>query len=240
MAKDITDYVKKCPECQRFKITGKKSYGKLPLTTFDRSKPWDVVHVDMIGLWTVNFTQVRDNVTTTIKVKAITMVERATSWSEFAVARTVTVEHVALLFDNGWLCRYPRPKIVVHDNGGEFNGFEIQETMSSYTIIAKPTTVKNPCANSVAERVHLTMTDMSRTQEFSRHDWFEVMDQLLQSVIIMDWEYLKDKHRKSSRIANESENKSRPEKVYKKGDKVLIVLDRMDRGAKFNSHWIRY
>ena len=108
--------------------------------------------------------------------------------------------------------------------------------MSSYAIVAKPTTVKNARANSAAERVHLTMSDMLRTQEFSGHDWFEVMDQLLQSVVIMDWEYLKDKHRKSSRIANESENKSRLEKVYKKGGKALIALDRMDRGAKFNSH----
>ena len=56
MAKDIADYVKKCSKYQRFKITGKKNYGKIPLTTFDRSKSWDVVHMDMIGPWTVNFT----------------------------------------------------------------------------------------------------------------------------------------------------------------------------------------
>ena len=137
--------------------------------------------------------------------------------------------------------------------------------LSRYAIVAKPTTVKNPRANSVAERVHLTMADMLRTQEFSGHDWFEVMDQLLQSVawairatvstvtkfspgqlafghdmimqtkVIVDWEFLKDKRRKSSRIANERENKSRIDKVYKKGDKVLIILNRMDRGAKLNS-----
>ena len=72
--------------------------------------------------------------------------------------------------------------MIVHDNGGEFNGFEFQEMLSSYAIVAKSTTVKNPCANSVAERVHLTKADMLRTQEFSGHDWFEVMNQILQSV----------------------------------------------------------
>ena len=46
---------------------------------------------------------------------------------------------------------------------------------------------------------------------------------------------MKDKRRKSSRIANERENKSRITKVYKKGDKVLIILNRIDRGAKLNS-----
>ena len=57
----------------------------------------------------------------------------------------------------------------------------------------------------------------------------------MQTKVIMDWEYLKDKRRKLSRIANERENKSRIEKVYKKGYKVLIVLDRMERRAKLNS-----
>ena len=57
----------------------------------------------------------------------------------------------------------------------------------------------------------------------------------MQTKVILDWEYLKDKRQKSSRIANERENKNRIEKVYKKGYKVLIVLDRMDRRAKLNS-----
>ena len=60
-------------------------------------------------------------------------------------------------------------------------------------------------------------------------------DMIIQITIIVHWEYLKDKHRQSSRIANDRENKGRIEKVYKKGDKMLIVLDRMDRGAKLNS-----
>ena len=108
MATDIAEFVKKCPECQCFKITGKKNNGNLPLSNFDRNKPWDVVHVDMIEPWNINFTQVRGNVTTIFKkeFKALTMVERATSWPEFAVARTFTAEHVSLLFDKDWLCRY--------------------------------------------------------------------------------------------------------------------------------------
>ena len=57
---------------------------------------------------------------------------------------------------------------------------------------------------------------------------------IMQTKVIVEWGYLQDKCRKSSRIANERENKSRIEKVYKKGDKVLIVLVRMDRGTKLN------
>ena len=58
---------------------------------------------------------------------------------------------------------------------------------------------------------------------------------IMQTKVIVDWKYLKDKRRKSSRIANKRKNKSRIAKVYKKEDKVLIILNRMDRGAKLNS-----
>ena len=73
--------------------------------------------------------------------KALIIVERTTSWPEFSVARTFTAENVVLIFDKAWLYRYPRPKMVVQDNGGDFNGFKFQEMMSSYAIIAKSTTV---------------------------------------------------------------------------------------------------
>ena len=60
-------------------------------------------------------------------------------------------------------------------------------------------------------------------------------DMIIQTKIIVDWEHLKDKRRKPSHIDNDRENKGIIETFYKKGDKVLIVLDRMDRGAKLNS-----
>ena len=66
---------------------------------------------------------------------------------------------IARLFDQEWLCRYPRPARVIHDNGNEFLGAEFQEMLHSFDITPKPTTVKNPQANSVIERVHLTIGD---------------------------------------------------------------------------------
>ena len=48
-----------------------------------------------------------------------------------------------------------------------------------------PTTVKNPTANSVVERVHLTMGDMLRTKSFQANDtwtWHDEIDSILQSI----------------------------------------------------------
>ena len=67
--------------------------------------------------------------------------------------------------DSEWLDRYPRPIRCIHDNGTEFTGEAFQELLRSYGVKAKTTTVKNPHANTIHERVHLLMAEMIRTQK---------------------------------------------------------------------------
>lgn len=40
----------------------------------------------------------------TEEVNAFTIIDQATSWLEFILARSFTFDHVAFLFDNNWLC----------------------------------------------------------------------------------------------------------------------------------------
>ena len=110
------------------------------------------------------------------------MVDKATTWPEILSAPTKDSEFISQLFDRTWLCRYPRPVKVVHDNGGEFTGFEFQEMLSSYGIKGVPTTVKNPRSNSAAERMHLTAADILRTMIFSGNNWQVQLETCLQSV----------------------------------------------------------
>ena len=61
-------------------------------------------------------------------------------------------------------------------------GCEFQELLNFYGIIAVPTTVKNPQANAFAERVHLTMGDMLRDEDFildPRLTWRDEVDNIL-------------------------------------------------------------
>ena len=57
-----------------------------------------------------------------------------------------------LIVDHEWFCRYPRPRMAIYDNGSEFQS-EFLELLHSYGIIPKPTTIKNPRANCVVERI---------------------------------------------------------------------------------------
>jgi transposase InsO family protein len=260
----ITNHVKTCDTCQTSKITAPKKYGKIPLPTDTITDPWDHVHVDMIGPWTVSFTQASR--TTTEQVKALTIIDKGTGWVEFVPTVTFLSKHVAELFDSAWLCRYPRPSTITFDNGGEFVGSEFQELISSYGINPSPTTVKNPQGNAICERVHLTMGDMLRTITFTGDDWFHEHNQTLQSVawavrstvtangyspgqlvfsrdmilstkVKIDWERIKTLKQAAAVKNNSKENTSRIDHKYQVGDKVLIVLDATERRSqsKLNS-----
>ena len=56
--------------------------------------------------------------------------------------------------DAQWLCCFPRPLQCVYDNGKEFLGKEFAELLDSYSIDKCPTTIHNPQANVILERVH--------------------------------------------------------------------------------------
>ena len=116
------------------------------------------------------------------EAEALTIIDRGSSWPEIVATDSKDSQLISELFDNEWLCRYPRPVRVIHDNGSEFIGVEFQEMLSSYGIQAAPTSVKNPRGNSIVERMHLTAGDMLRTSEFDGNNWKYELNRTLQAV----------------------------------------------------------
>ncbi|KAL7476881.1 hypothetical protein ACHAW6_002712, partial [Cyclotella cf. meneghiniana] len=91
---------------------------------------------------------------------------------------------VATKFDINWLCCYPRPTEVGHDNGTKFIKEEFQELLVSYDITSKPTTVKNPMPQALVKRLHLTLGNQLRTSIYSINNWHENVNHLLQSCVL--------------------------------------------------------
>ena len=174
LATHVEQCVKACDTCQRCKVSHKK-YGKLPLRQLpDYLAPWTTVAVDLVGPWTV---RTRDQ---HFKLTALSIVDCCTNWVELQLINNKSSEEVALVFDRTWLNRYPRPVEVIHDNGSEFIGAEFQELLQSYGIDSTATTVKNPQANAIVERMHQVVANHLRTIDFSnvttqsnQHDVFE-------------------------------------------------------------------
>jgi transposase InsO family protein len=67
-----------------------------------------------------------------------------------------------MLFENGWISRYPRPLRCIHDNGGEFTAGPFQNILRNNGIKDVPTTVKNPQANAIVERMHQNVATILR------------------------------------------------------------------------------
>ena len=64
-----------------------------------------------------------------------------------------------MLFENNWLARYPRPSRCIHDNGGEFTGAAFLHMLHVNGIKDVTTTVKNPQAHAICERLHQSISN---------------------------------------------------------------------------------
>ena len=151
------------------------------------TRPFEVVQVDCCGPWKINVQCRRPKKTVTKEVHAVTIIDDAAGWPEIVRLEGKTAYHLAKKFDAQWLCQYPRPDKVICDNCGEFIGREFQELLCSYVIQQVPTTVMNPQASGIKERMYLTMADMLRTMTFKVPDdkavtWRTEVDAILQAV----------------------------------------------------------
>ena len=82
-----------------------------------------------------------------------------------AVIRNKEAIEIANLLEVKWLTRYPWPSKIICDKGTEFSGEFAKAVREQYGIKVRVTTTRNPQANSVLERVHLTIGNMLRTME---------------------------------------------------------------------------
>ena len=121
-----------------------------------------------------------------IDFMALTMIDPASSWLEVVELPTITQvttkkvngkertieeeifdilsDQIARLVNKIWLCRYPRCRYLIYDNGSEFK-LHFETLCDSYGIKRKPTTIKNPQANAICECIHQVLGTMMCTSE---------------------------------------------------------------------------
>ena len=149
--------VKTCKICQKAKKTS-KHYGQLPAKQVE-TKPWETLHIDLYGPKTIKR---RDG--TKIKFQVMTMIDPVTGWFEMKSFDDGTPETITNLLEIAWLCRYPRPLVIIADRGGEFVGQFFEKNLKEeYGIKLKLITTANPQANAVVERIHQVIGNMLRS-----------------------------------------------------------------------------
>jgi hypothetical protein len=65
-----------------------------------------------------------------------------------------------------WFHRYPHCQYIIYDNGSEFKLY-FQSLCDIYGIKRKPTSVKNPQANAILERIHAVFRNMLCTSKLN-------------------------------------------------------------------------
>jgi hypothetical protein len=146
--------------------------------------PWEAVCADLIG---PHMPRGKDG--TEIDFMCLTMIDPASSWFEIVELPVVELSPtsqskikakphdktkeayfdesssmISTLVNRTWFSRYPRYQHVVYDNRSEFK-LHFEALCDSYGIKRKPTSVKNPQANAILERVHQVIMTMLRTVE---------------------------------------------------------------------------
>ena len=76
---------------------------------------------------------------------------------------------ISLLVNKCWFSRYPRCRNIIYNNGSEFKLY-FETLCDSYRVKHKPTSIKNPQANALLERVHQFWMGMIRTSEIDMAD----------------------------------------------------------------------
>ena len=71
------------------------------------------------------------------------------------------------MYNNTWLCRYPRPRKFVFDNGSEFKRY-FTTLLKDFNIKPVLTSVKKPQANAPVERVHQVILNMLVTKDLDK------------------------------------------------------------------------
>lgn len=165
-----------CEVCQKAKLQN-AAYGELPPREVPMA-PWEEVHIDLIGPWKV---RVNDQ---EVEFNALTCIDPVTNLVELVRIDNKTSAHISNKFEDTWLSRYPWPVKCVHDNGGEFTGWEFQMLLQQCSITDKSTTSRNPQSNAVCERMHLTCGNILQTLVHGNHlnhiqDANEIVDRAL-------------------------------------------------------------
>ena len=248
MRKEITNYVRACPTCQKNKRKIKK-YGHLPPKEAE-SKPWDKMCIDLIGPY-----KIRRKGKDDLVCKCVTMIDPATGWFEihqYDDKRSITVANIA---EQEWFSRYPWPTQVTFDRGSEFIGKDFRKMIQDdYGVKGKPITVRNPQANAIVERVHQVIGNIIRTFELETNyldeedPWKGILsatafavrstfhttlqqspgqlvfgrDMIFNIQHQANWEYIRQRKQKIINKNNLRENSTRVKHVYQIGDKVLI------------------
>ena len=176
LARDVFNFVKACPQCQRNKAirAPRRDYLKFPVT--NRLK---TLHMDIVG----PLPQVGR------KRFIITMIDRFTRWVEAVPVASHTADVIIRTLFQHWIVRFGVPRTIITDQGAEFESHEFRRFTQYMGIQRARTTSYHPQANGIIERMHATLKAAIRCMTDSGLTWVKALPTCLLGLrtAVSDW-----------------------------------------------------
>ncbi|GFV97435.1 retrovirus-related Pol polyprotein from transposon 412 [Trichonephila clavipes] len=141
MRKYISDYIKKCPECARFKATNQKSAGLLRTPVY--SQRFEVIAIDLFGPLPQ---------TDTGKQWIFIVEDCATKWVELFVLSQASARQCATTLIEEVFMRHGIPRRIISDNGTQFVSAVLQQICFTLNISQNFLPVYSPQSNPVEQK----------------------------------------------------------------------------------------
>jgi ribonuclease HI/transposase InsO family protein len=166
MMADAKDYVKRCDRCQKHAPVVRQPPEML--TSINSPLPFAMWGMDILGPFPMATAQ---------RKFLIVAIDYFTKWIEAKPLAKITTKQVAQFLWENVMCRYGIPRVLVTDNGLQFNNKEFRDYCEENGINLRFTSVAHPQANGQAEVANRIILDgLKKRVERSRNTW---VDELL-------------------------------------------------------------
>ena len=138
------------------------------LTPINSPIPFAMWRMDILGLFPIASGQ---------RKFLVVAIDYFTKWNEAKPVTKITTKQIAHFFWESIICRYGIPRVLVTDNGTQFNNEEFRSYCDKNDIDLRFTSVAHPQANGQAEVANRIILDgLKKRVELSRNTW---VDELL-------------------------------------------------------------
>ncbi|KAL2227669.1 UNVERIFIED_CONTAM: Retrovirus-related Pol polyprotein from transposon [Sesamum indicum] len=168
LVEDSKNLVRKCESCQKY-----ASLIHQPATPMEPIKiacPFDQWGIDIVGPFPPAQAQ---------KKFIIVAVEYFSKWVEAEAVAKISEREVINFIWKNIICRFGIPRILISDNGTQFQGRKITEWCKELKIAQHFTAVANPQANGQTEVTNRTILQHLKTRLESRGSWVDELPGVL-------------------------------------------------------------
>ncbi|KAL2236614.1 UNVERIFIED_CONTAM: Retrovirus-related Pol polyprotein from transposon [Sesamum indicum] len=168
MMKDCKEFVRRCEKCQKF--ASQIHTHAVPMTPISITCPFDQWGIDIMGPFPPARAQ---------KKFVIVAVEYFSKWVEAEAVSKITEREAINFIWKNIICRFGIPRVLISDNGTQFQGRKITAWLHELKIQQNFTAVGHPQSNGQTEVTNRTILQHLKARLRSKTEWSDELPGVL-------------------------------------------------------------